>query len=58
MKDQIKKLKQLQDVDVRIIYLNDERQRLPEDLNQELRGLEDFKSVLAQIEVELKDMQV
>jgi predicted nucleic acid-binding Zn-ribbon protein len=47
MKDQIKKLRQLQDVDVKIISLKSERQRLPEELNQESQSLEDCKSVLA-----------
>jgi hypothetical protein len=58
MKDQIKKLRQLQDVDVKIISLKSERQRLPEELNQESQSLEDCKSVLAQEETELKEMQV
>jgi len=58
MIDQIKKLKELQDVDLQIIVLKDERRRLPEELNQDSQALEDCKSVLAQIEDELKDMQV
>ncbi len=58
MKDQIIILKQLQDVDVKIFAFKDERHRLPEELKQELQAFEDCKSVLAQIEADLKDMQV
>jgi len=58
MIEQLKELKRLQDVDVKIITMQDERQRLPEELSQEAQALEDCKLFLAQIEGELKDMQV
>ena len=58
MIEQLKELKRLQDVDVKIITMQDEKQRLPEELSQETQALEDCKLVLAQIEGELKDMQV
>jgi hypothetical protein len=58
MNDQIIKLKKLQNVDVEILALREERERLPQELSQEQQALEDSKALLSQEENELKDLQV
>lgn len=58
MNEHIKKLIQLQDLDLRIINFEEQRQKLPEEKEKEKIIYEDFKNQISELEQELKNLKV